>query len=166
MLAQGAEVPLTMRQPLFRHMHQIDASRAGSSDAASEQALDTKLMFTEAGSLAEAAAVVAKALKAKLSKIMGMPQDDIDLQHGVESYGVDSLVAVELLNWLAKELRAEVAVFEILGGATGRWPNSSEQEFIPQAFMGWEIRWIHWRILDSVQVLEQKCPMLEVCRKG
>lgn len=118
MLAQGAEVPLAMRRPLFRHMHQIDASGAGSSNAASEQALDTKQMFTEAESLAEAAAVVAKALKAKLSKIMGIPMDDIDLLHGVESYGVDSLVAVELRNWLAKELSADVAVFEILGGAT------------------------------------------------
>ena len=31
------------------------------------------------------------------------------------SYGVDSLVAVELRNWFAREVSAEVAIFEILG---------------------------------------------------
>lgn len=118
MIAQGAEVPIPMRQSLFRHMHQIDASRGDTSNAALEQTADTKLMFMEAGSLAEAAAVVAEALKVKLSRIMGLPLGDIDLQHRVESYGVDSLVAVELRNWLAKELSVDIAVFEILGGAT------------------------------------------------
>lgn len=118
MLAQGAEIPVAMRQPLFRHMHQIDASGAGSSNAASKPALDTKVMVMQAESSAAAVAVVAEALKMKLSQIMGIPHAGIDLQHRVESYGVDSLVAVELRNWLAKELSADIAVFEILGGAT------------------------------------------------
>ena len=118
MLAKGAEIPLAMRRPLFRQMHQIDASGPGGAAEAAEQALDAKTAFAGAASLAEAATVVAEALKAKLSRMMGIPAGDIDLGHRVESYGVDSLVAVELRNWLAKEMSADVAVFEILGGAT------------------------------------------------
>ena len=34
------------------------------------------------------------------------------------SYGVDSLVAVELRNWFAREFAAEVPVFETMGGAS------------------------------------------------
>ena len=33
----------------------------------------------------------------------------------MESYGVDSLVAVELRNWFAKEMAADIAVF-VKGG--------------------------------------------------
>lgn len=117
MHVKGSEIPLAMRQPLFSHMHQIDSSESGSSKAV-EQSLDTKILLLEASSMADAGMIVAEALKVKLSRMMGIPYSDIDLQHRVESYGVDSLVAVELRNWLAKEMNADVAVFEILGGAT------------------------------------------------
>lgn len=33
-------------------------------------------------------------------------------------YGVDSLVAVEMRNWLVKDMNADVAIFDILGGAS------------------------------------------------
>ena len=117
MLANGSEIPLAMRKPLFSHMHQIDSSGPGSSRTV-EQALDLKATFKKARNLSDAGLVVAEAFKVKLSRMMGIPLGDIDLQHRVESYGVDSLVAVELRNWLAKEFGADVAVFEILGGAT------------------------------------------------
>jgi hypothetical protein len=61
---------------------------------------------------------VSEALRKKLSRVLGIPTDSIELSNRVESYGVNSLVAVELRNWLAKEMSADVAVFEILGGAT------------------------------------------------
>ncbi|ETS80429.1 hypothetical protein PFICI_07958 [Pestalotiopsis fici W106-1] len=33
----------------------------------------------------------------------------------MESFGVDSLIALEVRNWIAREMRAELAVYEILG---------------------------------------------------
>ncbi|MCJ1437217.1 hypothetical protein MMC27_006603 [Xylographa pallens] len=115
--ARGKDVPLALRQPLFRQMHQIDGSGQIASTETT-RAVDLKALYTGAGSLPEAGVIVAEGLKSKLSRIMGIPHDEIDLQHRVESYGVDSLVAVELRNWLAKEMSADVAVFEILGNAT------------------------------------------------
>lgn len=116
-LARGNEIPYPLRQPLFRNMHQIDASGQPSSGL-SAQALDYKTLFAGATSLAEAGLLVSEGLRKKLSRVLGIPQDNIELNNRVESYGVDSLVAVELRNWLAKEMSADVAVFEILGGNT------------------------------------------------
>lgn len=127
-IARGIEIPNVMLVPLIRQMHQIDSSStttttspsssSSSSATSPQQPLDTIHLFQSARTLSLATTIVAEALKAKLSKILGIPEAEIEVQHRVESYGVDSLVAVELRNWLGRELGAEVAVFEIVGGAT------------------------------------------------
>jgi len=115
--AESREEPYWMRQPLFRHLYQIDGTTINSS-AAAEQALDFAALFTASSSLSEAGSIVSLALMQKLSKILSIPQKDMDISKPIHLYGVDSLVAVELRNWFAKELNADVAIFEILGGAT------------------------------------------------
>lgn len=124
-IARGIEIPNVMRVPLIRQMHRIDSSTTTtttttnpSSSSATNTTDDAKSLFLSAPTFSSAVAVVAEAFRVKLSKVLGIPPAEIQLQHRVESYGVDSLVAVELRNWLAKEWGAEVAVFEILGGAT------------------------------------------------
>ncbi|KAK7750376.1 hypothetical protein SLS62_007675 [Diatrype stigma] len=52
-----------------------------------------------------------------LSKILSLAPDSVDLLQPLYTYGVDSLIAVELRNWFQKVLKVDVAVFEILGGA-------------------------------------------------
>ena len=52
------------------------------------------------------------------SRILGIGLDQIQLESRVESYGMDSRVAVELRNWLAEEIDADIAVLEMLGAAT------------------------------------------------
>ncbi|KAL8770831.1 MAG: hypothetical protein Q9194_005051, partial [Teloschistes cf. exilis] len=114
-IARGIEIPNVMLVPLIRQMHQIDSSSSSttnspsSSSSSSQQLLDTKHLFQSASTLSSATTIVAEALKAKLSKILGVPLGEIEIQHRIESYGADSLVAVELRNWLGRELGAEVA---------------------------------------------------------
>ncbi|KAF2963950.1 hypothetical protein GQX73_g9612 [Xylaria multiplex] len=72
-------------------------------------------LITEGVSLEAAGEVVAEALKAKLCKILGLETQERTVGEKMDSFGVDSLVALELRNWLAKEMRAELAVYEILG---------------------------------------------------
>ena len=40
------------------------------------------------------------------------------MNSALDSYGVDSFVGLELQIWLSKESGANLAVFDILGGAT------------------------------------------------
>lgn len=114
---KGKDVLLAMYQPLFRHMHEIESSATFTSNTG-EQAQDLRTHFTGATSFANAASIVSQALRTKMSRILGIGHDQIQLESRVEAYGVDSLVAVELRNWLTKEVDADIAVFELLGAAT------------------------------------------------
>lgn len=42
----------------------------------------------------------------------------MDAHRQIQSYGVDSLLAFELKNWIAKESLASMALFETQGGST------------------------------------------------
>ena len=115
--AKGKDILAAMFQPLFRHMHEVDTTITSKIEA-KEQFQDLKAQFSGSRSLADAATVVSRALRSKMSRILGIAHDEIHLDSRVESYGVDSLVAVELRNWLAKEVDADIAVFELLGATT------------------------------------------------
>lgn len=71
-----------------------------------------------ASSITEATEVVVEALKRKLSKATSVPQEEIDTKQPLHVYGVDSLLAVEIRNWFAKVLKADVAIFDITGQGT------------------------------------------------
>lgn len=110
---KGTEVPYWLQQPLFRQLHQISGT-ATSHSISQEQALDFAAVFAATPSLSEAAAIVSDALAKKLSRVMGFQPEHIDSSKPMSSYGVDSLVAVELRNWFSQELSADTAIFEIL----------------------------------------------------
>lgn len=64
---------------------------------------------------AAAGDLVPRALAKRLSTSLSMPGEDIQVDKPIHAYGVDSLFAVEIRYWLLKEMKAELAVFEILG---------------------------------------------------
>ncbi|TDZ23243.1 Highly reducing polyketide synthase alt5 [Colletotrichum orbiculare MAFF 240422] len=68
----------------------------------------------------EAADVVTAALVRRLAKLMMMPEDDVDAGKPLSAYGVDSLVAVEVRNYLSKEMAVDVSVFDIMANVPMR----------------------------------------------
>ena len=80
--------------------------------------MDFATLFAAAGSLHEAGAIVVQGLARRLAKALSMSAEDIDATKPLHAYGVDSLLAVELRNWFAKELAADVAIFDIMGGVS------------------------------------------------
>jgi hypothetical protein len=115
--ARGGDIPSAMEQPIFRYMHQAEGSykRQKASDS---HVRTFRAAFTSAESSSVGALVVAEALRMKVSRVLGLPVQHISIEAALDSYGVDSLVGLELRNWLSKESGADLAVFEILGGAT------------------------------------------------
>ncbi|KAF2795479.1 KR-domain-containing protein [Melanomma pulvis-pyrius CBS 109.77] len=114
---RGRDIPSALEQPIFRYMQQAEGSYRRMQDSNS-QVRTFQEAFTNADSASAGAFVVAEALKMKLSRVLGLPIAHINIESALDSYGVDSLVGLELRNWLSKESGADLAVFEILGGAT------------------------------------------------
>jgi len=112
------------RRPMFRNLAHIDghldstiASTAGQKGASSEidDVVDYEALFKAAGSPAAAGRHVVQGLKRKLSKMLCISEEDVDAQKPMHTFGVDSLVAVEVRYWLAKSFKADVSIFEIMG---------------------------------------------------
>lgn len=68
--------------------------------------------------MAERAEVVLEALSKRLARTLSIKPEDIDTRQALHAYGVDSLIAVELRNWLGKDFAADVPIFEIVSGKT------------------------------------------------
>ena len=111
-LCTGDDGIITSRQPIFRNLATKKTSAAALS---TPKAQDWKAIFAdpESNDLAD---LVTTALIRKLSKTNSALQGEVDMQKPLVAYGVDSLLAVELRSWLAKEFGADVALFEIQGG--------------------------------------------------
>ena len=56
--------------------------------------------------------IIVDALRAKLSPMLLQPVEKIKPEDTLSALGVDSLVAVEVRNWLKKEAGTEVSVYE------------------------------------------------------
>ncbi|KAI1464024.1 uncharacterized protein F4812DRAFT_453148 [Daldinia caldariorum] len=122
--AQGEEIPAFLTRPLVagfeglyiprgsngRHAAAAVATSRPSTD------LDPSMLFKQASSSQERSAVVVSALKNKLARALGVEIEEVDARKGLSDYGVDSLMAVELRNWIRRDFGATVAVFEIMSG--------------------------------------------------
>ncbi|CAH1244815.1 FASN [Branchiostoma lanceolatum] len=51
-----------------------------------------------------------------LGQILGMPPDQIDVDQPMTNYGVDSLMAIDIVNWMNKTFNRSVSQFDILSG--------------------------------------------------
>ncbi|KAK1637097.1 hypothetical protein BDP81DRAFT_318791 [Colletotrichum phormii] len=96
--------------------HRIARSGASAAGAGPAGANAAKLgdELARAKTLREAVTVVLNVIKANLAAAMTASPNDIDEERPLYSFGVDSLKAVEVRNWIFKELRCDVSVFDIL----------------------------------------------------
>ncbi|KAK8035122.1 hypothetical protein PG993_010117 [Apiospora rasikravindrae] len=112
----------TWEHPLFRGFRRREAGGAGGADNATRgdgvatAGVDDTQLFQRATSGPERSGVVVKALAVKLARAVAIPPEDIRPARSLSDYGVDSLVAVELRNWITNKFRAQVDVFDIMGG--------------------------------------------------
>ena len=65
-----------------------------------------------------AAEAIQVALIEKLSRLLAMSKEEISPERGVATYGTDSLIAVELRNWISNNLDAPIHIFELMSGWT------------------------------------------------
>lgn len=89
------------------------ASASGENVAAAS--LSSRL--TEVGNnkdFAAAATIITGALVTKIAEILRILPSEVDPRQPMYSYGVDSLVALEVRNWITREMKANMALLDIL----------------------------------------------------
>ena len=114
--AQGIALPDTMCQPLWHDMYQVGELEGGPSESRAEQIMDLSTLLASAQTSAEVGAIITDAFIKRVSQILSVPEDKFDVEKPLYTYGVDSLVAVDLRNWIANTFDMDVTVSDILGG--------------------------------------------------
>ena len=88
--------------------------RAGGASIGSASLISLRDELTRCTDASNATDLVTAALVQRLAKLMMMPESDVDAGRPLNTYGVDSLVAVEVRNWIATEMAVEVSVFDLM----------------------------------------------------
>jgi acyl carrier protein len=123
MLAKGIDLQYSIHRPLFRQLFRMGLSSEGAESAATmEQRLerDRAGILQHTTSEKQAGELVTRWFLTKIAQVLALDMSDIDTDKPVYSYGIDSLVAIDLKNWFAREINTEIQVFSFLGNTSIR----------------------------------------------
>ncbi|KAI0835530.1 ketoacyl-synt-domain-containing protein [Hypoxylon sp. FL0890] len=108
--------PYWTRTAMFTHLNQVDMPASLGADSGDDldpqDAMRVKL--AQAVDVEETSLIICEGLKVMLSKSINMNSSDVDVTRPPSAYGVDSLVAVGVRNWVSRECEADVSIFEVL----------------------------------------------------
>ncbi|KAH9986578.1 KR domain-containing protein [Xylariaceae sp. FL0662B] len=112
------DVLFFMSQPLWGHLHHVPTLPEGhdTAEAPTGQKQQSYMLekMAAAHSVPAAAEVAGGALTRHVSSVLGTREESRPLH----SYGIDSLSAIELRNWIAKVFRIDMPLLDIMGDAT------------------------------------------------
>ncbi|KAM7203160.1 putative polyketide synthase protein [Naviculisporaceae sp. PSN 640] len=91
-----------------------DTNSGNNQGAGKMSALDLANQIRSADSWDQAVDSVCDAIVNKLSVMFALPEEEMDKSQSMAHYGIDSLVAVELRNWLSSAAQTEVSIFDIM----------------------------------------------------
>ncbi|ERF71956.1 hypothetical protein EPUS_06515 [Endocarpon pusillum Z07020] len=119
-LAKGIDLHHSIRRPISRHLFRMGAHSGGTAPQSrgGSSTIDRAAALRDSASNEEAERLTTAWFAAKVAHVLGLAEADIETSKPVHAYGIDSLVAIDLKNWLQKELGAEVSVIQLLGNAT------------------------------------------------
>lgn len=127
-LAAGIEPPFYLQDPRFSMLnHTGQQVEDGDGTAAGPSFLKR---LSAAKSADQTEIVINDMLVHKVAKCLGVAEDRIDTNRSLPAYGINSLVAIEIRNWIFKEGKVEVTIFDLISPL----PMKSLAEKIVQGF--------------------------------
>ena len=108
-----------MSDSKFLHLRQAyQASRSDHVLSGGGNAKATTLVqqLEKAESFEDARSLVLTSLTGKVADVLMKSVEDISPSLPMASYGLDSLVAVEIRNWIARSLDVKVSMFDLISG--------------------------------------------------
>lgn len=111
-----------LQEPRFAALRTLTASDAhggrqlqgpnGKGSTSSKHSIQE--LLNKSDSWADGVDIVITVITSKLSEMFMMPEANIDRSKPPSMYGVDSLLAVDLRDWLFAHLQAELSMFDVL----------------------------------------------------
>lgn len=111
--AHGLPLPYYFADP---RMGPLAATSVATQTSAGEQGAAASLVsrLSEATGPEQATEFILDALVNKIADMLQIPASEVDPSRPMYRYGVDSLVALEVKNWITREVKANVPLLEIL----------------------------------------------------
>ena len=99
----------------FKHLKEAaEAEAAASSTSSPSASISLSAAMKLAGSKQQAVELICEGLMTKVSAVLMVPREEMDPGKAIVVYGLDSLVAIEIRNWITRELEASLQVLELL----------------------------------------------------
>ncbi|KAF9769548.1 hypothetical protein IL306_013025 [Fusarium sp. DS 682] len=110
--------PYWSRTALYSYLNLVDTPLPDLTLVDSSTEFDLKSLLSCCHNTDAAAEMVTTGLSLMLAKAMNMLPEEINTEKPPNAYGVDSLVAVGVRNWVFTNCGVEVSVFEVLSDKT------------------------------------------------
>ncbi|KAI0163985.1 reducing type I polyketide synthase [Xylariaceae sp. FL1272] len=130
----GANTDTRDRRLALLRRVKTSRSLAGAQSAAKSKSMSLNEQIAQSKTAEEAITRVQDAVAEKISDIFVLQKSDINPAQPLSKYGVDSLVAVELRNWLVPNARIEMSIFDMMGSSSLTALASSVVERSPVIF--------------------------------
>ncbi|TWU75230.1 polyketide synthase [Metarhizium rileyi] len=106
------------RTALYSYLNLIDMPPSDLDGSHEAQDMDMKALLARCSSTEDAVDLIRLGLSNMLAKAMNLLPEEVDVSKPPSAYGVDSLVAVGVRNWVLSNCNVEVSVFEVLSNDT------------------------------------------------
>lgn len=115
-LPQGSDMPAWMLDPKFEHIRPATAEQQQQGSQAQKASLSESIQ--QSTNEKETLQLIQDALLDKVASVLMLPVLDIDPNKPITSYGLDSLIAIEIRNWIGRNCQASLQVLELLSSGT------------------------------------------------
>ncbi|KAH7305246.1 hypothetical protein B0I35DRAFT_362380 [Stachybotrys elegans] len=111
--ANSLDKPFYFSDARFKELVRAELSDS-DAQASGDSVKAFRASLQSATTLAMAIETIGEAIRRRLADVMNLDPENIELSRPVHAYGVDSLVAVELRNWIIQEMQSSISLFELL----------------------------------------------------
>lgn len=100
-----------LSNPMFSQVPYL-SDQNSSSNGASDK-VDTEKAIRQAASIAEVEEIITQAIAEKFALFMDRAIEDVNLDQSLAAFGLDSLVSIELKNWMVRTFHVTLQTSEI-----------------------------------------------------
>ncbi|ORY68325.1 acyl transferase domain-containing protein [Pseudomassariella vexata] len=110
----NGNLPYYNVDPRFTHLKADALAAIKAAGLASGAPISYGTVFRAAANDTEAAEAASQGVLHKLAEVLSVELADVDAERSMASYGLDSLTAIEIRNWITREMRANLQILELL----------------------------------------------------